>query len=308
MNNPPEIKTARLRLRALTEADTEAIVELFADPALSAHFAVPLTEADLVREMVGRRLSYRGPAGMGHWVIERDAEVIGLAHLRPSAELPGEVPEIGYYLAREHGGQGLATEAATALLEHGLGGLGLSSVWALVGESNVASLNLVRRLGFLDVGSGEHYGSGPHRVLVALPSTHGLAHHIELWVPDLARAEESWGWLLGELGWREFQRWPAGVSWRLGATYLVVERSPALSGEKHERTAPGLNHLALHVDTRERVNELAAKAVEHGWSPLFADKYPYAGGDQHYAAYLENTDGFEVELVALPGSDVTQPG
>ncbi len=308
MNNPPELETDRLRLRALTEADTGAIVKLFSDPALSAHFAVPLTEPGDIREMVGRRLSYRGPAGMGHWVIERDGEVIGLAHLRPSAELPGDVPEIGYYLAREHGGQGLATEAASALLDHGLAGLGLSSVWALVGESNVASLNLVRRLGFLDVGSGEHYGSGPHRVLVALPSNHGLAHHIELWVPDLARAEESWGWLLRELGWREFQRWPAGVSWRRGATYFVVERSPALSGEVHERTAPGLNHWALHVDTRDRVNELAAQAVDHGWSPLFADKFPNAGGEQHYAAYLENADGFEVELVALPGSDITQPG
>ncbi|MEU3622619.1 GNAT family N-acetyltransferase [Amycolatopsis coloradensis] len=307
MNNPPEIKTARLRLRGLTEADTEAIVGLFADPALSAHFAAPLTEPDKIREMVGRRLAYSGPAGTGHWAIERDGEVIGLAHLRPSQELPGGVPEIGYYLARAHGGQGLATEAASALLDHGLLGLGLSSVWALVGESNVASLNLVRRLGFLEVGGGDHYG-GPHRVLVALPSEHGQAHHIELWVPDLARAEESWGWLLGELGWREFRRWPAGVSWKHGATYLVVERSPALSGEKHERTAPGLNHLALHVDTRDRVNELASEALEHGWSALFADKYPYAGGDRHYAAYLENADGFEVELVARPGSDVTQLG
>ncbi|OXM39309.1 GNAT family N-acetyltransferase, partial [Amycolatopsis alba DSM 44262] len=71
MNNPPEIKTARLRLRALTETDTEAIVKLFADPALSAHFAAPLTEPDQIREMVGRRLSYDGPAGMGHWAIER---------------------------------------------------------------------------------------------------------------------------------------------------------------------------------------------------------------------------------------------
>ncbi|WP_410649419.1 GNAT family N-acetyltransferase [Amycolatopsis sp. cmx-4-54] len=308
MNNPPTLETARLRLRALTEADTDAIVEFFADPEMSAHFAMPLTEPERVREMVGRRLSYDGPAGMGHWTIERDGAVIGLAHLRPSQELPGDVPEIGYYLARAHGGQGLATEAAKSLLEHGLVGLGLSSVWALVGESNVGSQNLLRRLGFLDVGGGDHYGSGPHRVFVALPSDHGRAHHIELWVPDLCRAEESWGWLLGELGWREFQRWPAGVSWKHGATYLVVERSPALSGEKHERTAPGLNHLALHVESRERVNELAVEALGHGWSPMFADKYPYAGGDHHYAAYLENTDGFEVELVALPGTEVTRPG
>ncbi len=180
MNNPPELVTARLRLRALTEADTEAIVALFADPAMSAHFAVPLTDPSRVRAMVDRRLSYDGPAGMGHWVIERDGEVIGLAHLRPSEELPGRVPEIGYYLSRAHGGKGLATEAAGALLAHGLTGLGLSSVWALVGESNVASQNLVRRLGFLDVGGGDHYGSGPHRVFVALPSEHGKPHHIAM--------------------------------------------------------------------------------------------------------------------------------
>jgi hypothetical protein len=31
---------------------------------------------------------------------------------------------------------------------------------------------------------------------------------------------------------------------------------------------------------------------------LFADKHPYAGGPEHYAAYLAGTDGFEVELVA----------
>ena len=39
----------------------------------------------------------------------------------------------------------------------------------------------------------------------------------------------------------------------------------------------------------------------HGWTPLFADRYPWAGGPEHYAAYLENTDGFEVELVAILG-------
>jgi hypothetical protein len=33
---------------------------------------------------------------------------------------------------------------------------------------------------------------------------------------------------------------------------------------------------------------------------LFVDKYPYAGGPDHYAAYLANSDGFELELVANP--------
>ncbi|WP_447003174.1 VOC family protein [Saccharothrix isguenensis] len=127
----------------------------------------------------------------------------------------------------------------------------------------------------------------------------GHLHHVELWVPDLARAERSIGWLLGELGWAEYQRWPAGVSRRLGPTYLVVEQSPAL--DTHHRLATGLNHLAFHVADRTGVDRLVDAATSHGWSPLFADKYPHAGGPEHYAGYLENTDGFEVELVASSG-------
>jgi catechol 2,3-dioxygenase-like lactoylglutathione lyase family enzyme len=230
-------------------------------------------------------------------VIERDGEVIGVAHLRPSWELPGGVAELGYYVETAHAGQGLATEAARAVLGHGFGTLGLPAIWALVHERNAASRKVAGRLGFLDVGTGFHYGDR-HRVLVALPAVHGRPHHIELWVPDLAEAKRSWGWLLGELGWREYQSWPAGVSWRLGGTYLVVEASPALSATEYERTRPGLNHLALHVATRAEVDALAARAEAHGWRPLFADRYPHAGGPAHYAAYLENEAGFEVELVA----------
>jgi hypothetical protein len=81
----------------------------------------------------------------------------------------------------------------------------------------------------------------------------------------------------------------------------VVEESPALSAAEHERTRPGLNHLALHVGTRAEVDDLAARAGAHGWRPLFADRYPHAGGAAHYAAYLENEAGFEVELVAVEG-------
>jgi RimJ/RimL family protein N-acetyltransferase/catechol 2,3-dioxygenase-like lactoylglutathione lyase family enzyme len=272
----PTLTTPRLKLRQLVEADRECVVKVFSDPEMSRFFAADFSDPAAASEMVDRRLAYDGPAGQGHWVIERDGEVIGVAHLRPSSELPGGAPELGYYVASTHAGQGLASEAARAVLDHGLDGLGLPAVWALVHENNAASRKVAGRLGFLDVGSGIHYGD-LHRVLVALPATHGRPHHIELWVPDLAAAERSWGWLLSELGWREFQRWAAGVSWRLGATYLVVE------------------------DTRARVDDLAAQAEVHGWRPLFADRYPYAGGDAHYAAYLENEAGFEVELVAIEG-------
>jgi catechol 2,3-dioxygenase-like lactoylglutathione lyase family enzyme len=143
--------------------------------------------------------------------------------------------------------------------------------------------------------------------------THGALHHVELWVPDLHRALTSFGWLMEALGYAVFQDWGGGRSWRLGPTYLVVEQSPALTAEQHERCRPGLNHLAFHVDDAATVEKLATDAAHHGWRLMFPERHPYAGGEQHYAAYLENDDGFEVELVAInspeqgPGLPKPQP-
>lgn len=126
----------------------------------------------------------------------------------------------------------------------------------------------------------------------------GSLHHVELWVPHLERARAEWGWLLSSLGYRTHQTWRQGISWLRGATYIVVEESPALSSRDHRRTAPGLNHLAFHAGNRNRVDALVLEAAGNGWAALFPERYPYAGGPEHYAAYLVNSDGFEVELVA----------
>jgi catechol 2,3-dioxygenase-like lactoylglutathione lyase family enzyme len=156
-----------------------------------------------------------------------------------------------------------------------------------------------------------------HPVHVPLPApngcrpSHGALHHIELWVPDLHRAITSLGRLLEEaLGYTLYQSWDRGRSWRLGPTYLVVEQSPALSAGHHDRCRPGLNHLAFHVDDAATVERLAADSTRHGWRLMFPEQHPHAGGEQHYAAYLENQDGFEVELVAInpPAHDTARRG
>jgi len=140
--------------------------------------------------------------------------------------------------------------------------------------------------------------AGDEPVPAADPPAVGTIHHVELWVPDLDRAVVSWGWLLTTLGYRMYQDWPGGRSWRSGHAYIVVEQSPARTAGRHDRCRPGLNHLAFHVGSREQADEFTREAQLHGWKLMFADRHPFAGGPQHYAAYLENRDGFEVELVA----------
>ena len=126
----------------------------------------------------------------------------------------------------------------------------------------------------------------------------GGLHHVELWVPDLVAARRSWGWLLGELGWEVADLGDTTFEAHLDSLYLFVEQSPALSGRTHDRLAPGVNHLAFHAGPPARVDALVEAAPAHGWRLLFADRHPHAGGPDHYAAYLENGDAYEVELVA----------
>ena len=127
---------------------------------------------------------------------------------------------------------------------------------------------------------------------------HGTLHHVELWVPSLERATRSWGWLLTRLRYTPYQDWSNGRSWRLGSTYIVVEQSPDLVGDRHERCRPGLNHLAFHVADAATVDGFVRDAPAHGWRLMFSERHPYAGGPDQYAAYLEDVDGFEAELVA----------
>ena len=123
-------------------------------------------------------------------------------------------------------------------------------------------------------------------------------HHLELWVPDLAEAHRSWGWLLSELGWTVADLGGTMFEAHHDDVYLFVEQSPALSTAAHDRMAPGVNHLAFHAGPPARVDALVEAAPAHGWRLLFADRHPHAGGPDHYAAYLENAAGYEVELVA----------
>lgn len=131
------------------------------------------------------------------------------------------------------------------------------------------------------------------RVVLA---TRGL-HQVELWVPDIARAIDSCGWLLGTLGYED---WPGGRSWRAADDYIVVEHPRRCRPGVHDRRRPDLNHLAFHAGQERDVDRLVAEGAHHGWSLLFPDRHPHASGREHYAGYLENTDGFEVELVAEP--------
>ncbi len=123
-------------------------------------------------------------------------------------------------------------------------------------------------------------------------------HHLQLWVPDLARAEGSWGWLLEELGYELARRWDHGCVWRQGTTGIVIEASPDMvPGMLHSRLRPGMNHVAFHVASPAAIRALLDECGKHGWKQLGGEpRHPLSA--ELTAAYLEDSDGFEVELIA----------
>lgn len=127
-------------------------------------------------------------------------------------------------------------------------------------------------------------------------------HHLEMWTSDLARTAPAWGWLLTQLGWRleRVEGWENGRIWHApDGSYLVLEQSADGIGDRAERCAPGMNHVAITAGDRAQLDMIRADGAAHGWTELFGDSYPNAGGPDHTAWYAEDPDGIEVEVVAV---------
>ncbi len=126
-----------------------------------------------------------------------------------------------------------------------------------------------------------------------------MIHHIELYVSNLKKSTEFWGWLLEELGYELYQKWESGRSWKYGETYLVfVQTVDAYLDVPYHRKRTGLNHLAFHADSRKHVDELTAQLKSRGVNILYEDRHPFAGGEDYYAVFMEDPYRMKVEIVA----------
>ena len=84
------------------------------------------------------------PAERLEWAIIHKGRVSGGTELRFGDHGSAE---IGYSIARRLWGQGVATEAASAVMGHGFGALGLARIWACADVRNVASWRVMEKLG-----------------------------------------------------------------------------------------------------------------------------------------------------------------
>lgn len=150
----PPLRTARLTVRPLADADLGDLMAVNGDPEVMRFlpYATWTTPAD-VQAWATRMGALEVAGGTRQLVVALDeaGPVIGTVLLFKHDEGSRRV-ELGYTLARAHWGRGLAREALAAVLTHAFGPLGLRRVDAEVDPDNLASNALLQRLGFTHEG------------------------------------------------------------------------------------------------------------------------------------------------------------
>lgn len=145
-----ELRTARLLLRGWKHTDLEPFAALNADPVVMEHFPSTLSRVDS-DAFVERIKAGFAERGWGLWAVEvrATAAFVGFVGLEPATFDAPFTPatEIGWRLARGYWNQGLATEAARAVVHHAFGALDLGEIVSFTAVTNATSQRVMRKLG-----------------------------------------------------------------------------------------------------------------------------------------------------------------
>ncbi|MHA3702110.1 GNAT family N-acetyltransferase [Jatrophihabitans sp. YIM 134969] len=155
----PELRTARLLLRPRVAEDAVVVRRLWSerDPRVPAHRRLDAEGHPTVGELATGFASEPG----WFWTVVQVAGgvAIGYCALVPRGRGTPEEPELAYEFLRSHHGQGYATESARAVVAWAAGA-GHRRLFAGISDWNVASSNVVRKLGFADTGRREPGANG----------------------------------------------------------------------------------------------------------------------------------------------------
>ncbi|MCC7423615.1 MAG: GNAT family N-acetyltransferase [Planctomycetaceae bacterium] len=156
--------TPRLRIREFTTDDAGLLFDLDSDPEVLRYVGPSLCHTvDDYRERIATLYCgyYARSKHLGVWCVETtDGEFCGWVCFRPAMDYRHAEPagfragdaEVGYRLQRKFWGQGLATEAAQAVIERGLGLPGAARAVASALASNKASCRVLQKCGLEIVG------------------------------------------------------------------------------------------------------------------------------------------------------------
>jgi RimJ/RimL family protein N-acetyltransferase len=143
------IETPRLVLRRWVESDVDALAEIYADPSI-VHWLGRLTRDDAAMT-VERYEHHWEVLGFGRFAVEDRASerLVGRVGVmrQPDWTATPEQDEVGWVVAADRWGDGLASEAAVAALSDVFGRVGLERVVSFTLAENVASRRVMEKCG-----------------------------------------------------------------------------------------------------------------------------------------------------------------
>ena len=144
-----ELKSERLHLKKPGPSDSDALIRQLGDLEVArwlSRVPHPYTQSDVDAWQTG------GLQGELDFCIYLDGSLIGGVGLTQKDE--GDY-ELGYWLGREHWGNGYATEAAKCLLDYARDELGVTRFTSGYMVGNDQSGKVLRKLGFRPDGEAE---------------------------------------------------------------------------------------------------------------------------------------------------------
>jgi RimJ/RimL family protein N-acetyltransferase len=143
---PDAIETARLRLRPFHFEDIDDILALGEDPEMARYMSMPQPFRRADAERVIARQILADPNERFGWAAELEGAVVGWVNLIFDRE--NRRAEVGYGIARDHWGKGLATEAARAAIDAAFATFpDLNRVRAMADARNIGSQRVMEKLG-----------------------------------------------------------------------------------------------------------------------------------------------------------------
>lgn len=164
------LRTERCVVRELTEDDLDSLYELYDEQALrflEGMSADREKEREILKAYIREVYGFYGCGVWGVFLKENDSrpgKLIGRAGYEPF-QAGDEAVSFGYLIHPDFRGQGYAEEVCSALIRYGLKELGFPAVRAVTASDNLASIRLLRRIGFRQAGDDTWLiGAGSDRI------------------------------------------------------------------------------------------------------------------------------------------------
>jgi ribosomal-protein-alanine N-acetyltransferase len=150
MNNPIILETERISFRRLSMDDLDNLFTLYHSPDVRRYYSEGIPNYEETRRELEWIVDECYPKyGFGMWatIYKETGKFIGRCGLCPMDIEGKEEIEVAYMLSREYWGQGLATEAAQAILRYGFEQVGLTRLISVINPDNIASARVAEKIG-----------------------------------------------------------------------------------------------------------------------------------------------------------------